>query len=283
MINFPSNRQLQKLKGAIGALRVSLYIPYIPVTTGTNPNLIKLKTFLKQAKQELTELGATKGYIEDLLKPAKELVNGTEFWPSQRAGLALFMGPDMFSYYHIPESITEELVIISDQFELEPLIMAMNETKPYFLLTIGHKNVRLYHGTRYKLKPVRLRDFPPSLTEALQIDEFPQGRQTHTISATTRGKAGKGSEGFHEQYNVAQTDKQMLLEFFRRIDKRLHRLLTRHGEPLVVAGVNYLVPIYRKANTYSGLLSDTILGNQDVTDEEVLRTKAWRVVGSNNV
>jgi hypothetical protein len=147
----------------------------------------------------------------------------------------------------------------------------------YYLLALSHKHVRLFEGDRYRLKPVELKNFSGDLEETLRIDEFPHSRETHTIAPAS---SGKGSEAFHQQYNVAETDKKMLLEFFRRIDHRLHAFLLFHEKPLLLAGVGYLLPIYRKVNTYAGLLDEAVIGNQDRTDIYTLGKKAWQTVGT---
>ena len=89
---------------------------------------------------------------------------------------------------------------------------------------------------------------------------------------------GKGSEAYHGQYNVSQTDKAMLLEFFRRIDKRLHTFLQTKQKPLILAGVGYLVPIYRQINTYQHLLPSSIGGNLERTKPDSIREHALSLI-----
>ena len=146
----------------------------------------------------------------------------------------------------------------------------------YYLLTLSHKHVQLYEGDRHRLQPVQLKNFSGDLVETLGIDEYPHSRETHTIAPAA---SGKGSEAFHQQYNVADTDKKMLVEFFRRIDHRLHAFLLYHEKPLLLAGVKYLLPMYRKVNTYTGLMDRAIIGNQDKTDVYSLGKKAWDTIG----
>jgi hypothetical protein len=48
--------------------------------------------------------------------------------------------------------------------------------------------------------------------------------------------------------------------------------------PLVLAGVEYLFPIYREANTYLHLLDEGVAGNPDRESAEALHARAWAVV-----
>ena len=48
--------------------------------------------------------------------------------------------------------------------------------------------------------------------------------------------------------------------------------------PMVLAGVDYLLPIYKEANTYPGLLDEGLEGNPEVLSAEELRDSARRLV-----
>jgi hypothetical protein len=47
---------------------------------------------------------------------------------------------------------------------------------------------------------------------------------------------------------------------------------------LVLAGVEYLFPIYRQANTYPHLVDEGIMGNPDELSAKALHGRAWSVV-----
>jgi hypothetical protein len=199
-----------------------------------------------------------------------------EFWPIHHESLVLFIHPKLFRYYHIPDHTLPYLLTVEKGFNLAPLLKIMTENKDYFVLALGHKNVRLYRGDHYQLKPVLLKNFPTDMKKALNIDEYPKWRETHEIAPSY---IGKGSEASHGQYNVSQTNKVMLLEFFRRIDKRLHTLLQNKQAPLVLAGVDYLIPIYRQANTSRYLLPTSIKGNVEHANLDSIQQRAWSLVG----
>jgi len=49
--------------------------------------------------------------------------------------------------------------------------------------------------------------------------------------------------------------------------------------PLILAGVAYLFPLYREANTYPHLLEEGVPGNPDRVSLETLHKQAWTIVG----
>lgn len=275
MIHFPNQQELKELEAFNEPFCLTIYVPFIDANAATNPNRIELKNFLREAETALLSAGVKPRDVKKTLRPARLLLEDHEFWPIHHESLVLFMHPKLFRYYHIPDHATPYILTVETGFNVEPLLKVMENNKRYFVLALGHKNVHLYEGDHYQLRLVQLKDFPADMKQTLNIDEYPNWRETHGIAPSYMGK---GSEAVHGQYNVRQTDKDMLLEFFRRIDKRLHNFLFRQQRPLIIAGVSYLLPIYRKANTYPGLLPGAITGNQDNADLQTICRKAGQLV-----
>ena len=276
MIKLPSEKELNELKDFNHAFCASLYIPYTPADRRRDPNRIELKNMLSEADSALLMAGATPKQVKKTLRPALKLLTQYKDWPMQRSGLAIFMHHNFFRYYQLPATAQFRLLTVMPYFSLELLMQIIEDNQPYYVLALGHKNVKLYSGDHYEIHQLKIRDLPEDMHQALNIDEFPKSRETHEIAPA---KLGKGSEAFHGQYNVAQVDKKMLLEFFRLIDKRLHKVLIKNRLPLVIAGTEYLLPIYRKANTYDNLVPGGIIGDIKATDIEQVRRKAWTIIG----
>ena len=66
--------------------------------------------------------------------------------------------------------------------------------------------------------------------------------------------------------------------FRSKINEALPAALTGGSSPLVLAGVEYLFPLYRAANSYPHLLEGGIPGNPDELAPEALHAKAWPLV-----
>ena len=93
--------------------------------------------------------------------------------------------------------------------------------------------------------------------------------QVHTAGGATK---------FHGHGGAAQDDKPELLDFFRRIDKGVRDILREDRAPLVLAGVDYLFPLYREANTHPFLVAGGVAGNPEGKRPEDLLAGAWAVV-----
>ena len=276
MIDFPEPQEIEMLRQFKEPFCLTIYVPLLERNTWVNPIRIELKNLLREARVALLSAGVKPRDIRKTLAPARLLVEDHEFWPMHRESLVLFMHPKLFRYYNVPDHSTPYMLTVERGFNLDPLLKVMSENRSYFVLALGHKDVKLYEGDHFSLKPVKLQNFPGDMKEALHIDEYPRSLETHTIAPAS---SGKGSEAFHQQYNVAEVDKTMLEEFFRIIDRRLHFYLSSTHKPLILAGVNYLLPIYRKVNTYSYLWPKNIKGNVKDDRPEQIINKAWPLVG----
>lgn len=275
MRTLPTTQEIAELQVMNRPFSVSIYLPLIDGDTTPDSNRIAVKNMIKEADNVLQSADVSPKDINRTLRPLKQLLDDHIFWRNRQDSVALFMHTDYYQLIRIPELVTPASLSIGTGFNLKPLLQVMNDNREYYLLTLAHKNVRLYEGDRFNLTELHIKDFPKDMKEFLAIDEYPSSPETHSVAPAS---LGKGSEAQHEQYNVSQTDKLMLKEFFRRIDHHIHSLLTQTNKPLIIAGVAYLLPIYRQVNTYPGLVATSIRGNQGKTDMFTLRQTAWSLL-----
>src|SRR5258708_27493749 len=78
----------------------------------------------------------------------------------------------------------------------------------------------------------------------------------------------------------AKTDviKDEIEFFFRDVDHALQQTLKAEGVPVVLAAVEYLIPIYREISSYPHLLEEGVAGNPELLSPAELHARAWEVV-----
>lgn len=276
MVNFPTKQELKELQDFKEPFCLTIYAPFVEANAATNPNRIELKNLLKEAKIALDSAGVKEKDVEATLQPARDLVAKLdEFWPIHKESLVLFLHPRMFRYYHIQNKIPYELTVETG-FNLKPLLAGMHDDKKFYVLSLNHNKVQLYEGGHYGLRPLDLDNFPSNLRRTLHIDEYPD--EVHAHMAAPAGSST--GEAFFGTSNQTDTDKTYLLEFFRRIDKRLHKFFIGQDAPLILAGAEFLLPIYRKANHYPHVLDEEIRGNIEHENLEDIHKKAWAIINS---
>jgi len=212
----------------------------------------------------------------ELLEPAETLLHDGLFWQHQSDGLALFVSPEMFHHYRLPFDF-EELVVVADRFHIKPLLPLLSGDGRFYVLALSQNEVRLLQGTRYSVSEVGLEDVPESLAEALRWDDPEKRLQWHTQTGARTD--GKRAAIFHG-HGVASADdpKDYILRYFHQVDEGLGDLLGGEEAPLVLAGVDYLLPIYKEANSYPHLVDEGIEGNPEEMSVEELHEHAWAIV-----
>jgi hypothetical protein len=214
--------------------------------------------------------------IENLLEEAQKLQEDSEFWQHMSDGFALFLSAGFMVYYRLPIEF-EELLVISERFHLKPLLPMLSRNGHFYVLAISQKQVRLLEGSLYSIDEIKLEDIPRSLREALRFDDPEKQLQFHTGSVTP-SHAGANPAAYHGQGASEDDTKTDLLRYFQQIDEGLMEMFIDEQAPLVLAGVDYLIPIYKQANNYHYLVEEAIEGNPDQIDARDLHHLARKIV-----
>lgn len=217
--------------------------------------------------------------VEDLLEPLRTLLDDKWFWQHASDGLAIFRSAQVFRPLRLPSSFREQIVV-SDHFYLKPLLSVLTSEGHFYILALSHNAVRLLACTQDSASELKLpKQVPTSLAEFLGGEERENELQSHSsASFGTVGKGGRHPTIFHGQGVGTDDEKDDTLRYFQHIDRGLHELLKDQTVPLVLAGVEYLFPIYQQANSYPHLLEQGITGNPDKLKAETIRGKAWAIV-----
>ncbi|MBK5099412.1 MAG: hypothetical protein JJE15_00190 [Desulfobacteraceae bacterium] len=265
---------IEKLMGSWEGPCVSVFMPAHRGAAESQQDQIRFKNLLREAEESLLQSGPRRPQVNDLLEPAQKLLNDAAFWKQQIEGLSLFLCQDMFRYFRFTHRF-KELVVVADRFHIKPLLPLLSGDKQFYVLALSQNQVRLFQGSRYSVAEIDLEGVPDSLAEALGYDDREKQLQLHTGSPGADG--GRGAI-FCAHGEGTDNAKDRILLYFRRIDKGLQHLLRGEKGPLVLAGVEYLFPIYREANTYPHLLDDGVTGNPEGLSAEELYERAWNIV-----
>lgn len=276
MIRLPTKDEIKTLKSFKKPNCLTIYSPYIIPNTSENPNKTQLKNFLKEARQTLATKHLNPPEIDALLLPATKLLDSEEFQSKQnyKHSLAVFIGPDFFRYYHLPVEGIKPSMIIGKQFDLKPILDLLDDNPSYFVLMLSHHGVQLLKGDHYDIEQIQ--DFPVAMEEDLNIDEYPRETQPHMVAPA----GSKGSERFHEQYDQTHVDKMLLSKYFRHINQKLRKILKGEKTPMIVAGVDYLLPIFREVNTYPHILANEIKGNLGHCALDSIKNQAYNILAT---
>jgi hypothetical protein len=269
-----SRDELKTLMGKHQGLCISIFMPTFRTGTESQQNQIRFRNLLRRAEEKLLAQGMRPQEIKTLLEPAQALPGNVLFWRKQSDGLALFLSADLFRSFCLPIAF-DELITVADYFHIKPLLPLFGGDKRFHILALSQNEIRLFEGTGQNIQEIELDSVPKSLAEALQIDEF--DKQVRFRAGSAGSAAGMAMVSGHG--GVAADAKENLLKYFRLIDRGLHDLLRDERTPLILAGVEYLFPIYCEANTYPQLVEEGIPGNPRGISAEALHRSALKIVG----
>lgn len=269
-----SQGELESLMQQQGEACVSIYAPMVKAGPETQQNPIRFKNLVRQAADALEKRGMTPKEVDQYLRSASELIDDTLFWQHQSDGLALFVARDFFRYYQVALEV-RELVTVEERFHLKPLLPLLSGDGRFYVLALSQKQARLLEATRHHVRELDLGDLPTSLDEALGYEV----EETH-IQYHTGTKAGglNQSPVYHGQGGGEDDVKLEIRKFFNLLDKGVQALIGDRNAPLVLAGVEFLFPLYQQVCDLPNLLEDGVPGNPDELSAEELHARAWPVV-----
>jgi hypothetical protein len=265
---------LKSLIAQQGKWCVSLYMPTHRAGREQQQDPIRLKNLLAQAETKLLANGLRRPEIQKLMQPAEELLWNKDFWQHPGDGLAIFLTNDSHKIYRLPVQFKEQLST-GTSFHFKPLLPCLGRGVKFYILALSLNNIRLFEGNADTISEIQL-NFPTSMEEALWTDDPERHLNMHSGSISTG--EGKGGAGIFHGHDPADDEKKNILRFFQSIDDGLNDLLEEKNLPMVLAGVEYLLPIFREASSHQNLLEDVIEGNPDRENLTELHEKAWEII-----
>jgi len=242
-------------------------------------NAVRCKNLLRQAEEHLLAAGLRPPQIQAFLAPVQQRLTDYDFWQHQSNGLALFIGPEVFRLYRLPLPFAE-LVVVNQRFHLKPLLPLLSGDGRFYVLALSQNQLRLLECTRYSVTEVDLPNVPKSRDEALKYDvETERQLQFHTRTQSFAAP-GSGERGaiFHGHGVGIDDAKDRIVEYFRLVDRGLSEIIEPKPAPLVLAGVEYLLPLYREVTAYAHVVETGITGNPEGLRAEELQERGWSVV-----
>lgn len=257
---------------------ISIFLPTHRAGEDTQQDPIRFKTLLREAELRLLDKGMGPREVSALLQPAQALLDEAYFWQHQREGLAVFIAPDDFHYYHLPFRV-EELLVIARSYYATPVLPLFTNNGHYYILAISQNEVRLFEGTRHSVGQIDLPDgTPESLDEALKSDDPEKQLQFHSGTSQGTSQGGVRSSMFHGQGPGDEEQEDRIEGYLNLVDAALKEIFREKQEPLILAGVDYLLPIYHKVSEYANIMKEGITGSHEHLRPEELQEQAWPIV-----
>jgi hypothetical protein len=268
-----TREEIRELLTLPGRPCVSIYLPTFRAGAETQQNPIRLKNLAREVQERLEARGMKRTAAAEFIKPVRELVDDPAFWQHQGDGLAVFRTPEVLRTYRLLTQVGE-LVLVNSRFHLKPLFSLLPENGLFYVLALSMNDIRLIAATRHRAEEVELPpDVPRSFTEAMgeltrRYSQFQPGTNAKTVAR---------SPIFHGHGTGEDNLKAEIVQYFNLTDKALAKHLDRDA-PVVLAGVEYLLPRYKETTELPHVLDEGLTGNAELLSPEELRDRAWEIV-----
>jgi len=271
-----TRQEVADLAGRHGFPSVSILMPLARTGDAPVQNRIRLHNLIREAEHRLAAAGVPPTGAQQLLAPAAPLAERAILaaGPQRPGGLALFVSANGARCHVLPAAVAE-LVTVGERFHLSPLLPLVGERRRFYLLALDLHGTRLFRGTRDGLRAVPLPGVPASLEEAMRLDDRQEQLQLHEAGPARPG--GRPAAVFHGHGEGSDDAKDRIARYFREVDRGVRRALHGKHATLVLAGVEYLLPIYRRVSTYPQLAKEHVPGNPRQLGRRALHERAWAV------
>ena len=266
-VNYQFVRQLtQEEQGPL----LTLYMPTHRTGREMRQDRIRLKNMLTRAAQELKiSPWGKKIDTEEFLKPLAVLFTEDTFWENCAEGLAAFVKPGDGKILRLPHDFAEALHI-NHRFHIKPLLPLLHDGRKFYVLALTQDSATLFEATKHTIDEIPL----PEIRK-IEVDGDDETLQFHAHPIAK--PSGSPDEVMYHGHGGAKDRTKVDVEnFFQRVNDAVAGVLRGRKEPLILACVEYLGPIYRAANSYAGLLEVQVNGNPHRVHPDLLRQQAWK-------
>jgi Bacterial archaeo-eukaryotic release factor family 7 len=241
---------------------------------GLDKDLLLWQDQLKEAERRLITAGMTADEAAAMTDRARKYLRDDEFWKATSDGLAFFLSKHITRIYRLPVKFANR-VFVGSHFHVKPLINWVNADGRFYVLALSQKHVQLCEASAHSIQRIQVAGLPANLADARRTHDRDEPLEFHTHPAGI----GRAFEAVFSGHGVGIDDhKDELLHYFQQIDRAIHPILATGKAPLVLATVDYLAPIYRKANKYPHLFEQHLKGNPDRLSDQELHDRIWPLV-----
>lgn len=269
-INQISREFLDELFHYSGKLCVSIYLPTHRTGTEINEQVdaIAFKTSLQQVQRSTEHLDNQ--LVARTLAPAYELLKNDSFWRSQnRPGIAFFLSEGYCKYVTLPEA-PKKKQLINTSFLVAPLLPYFLTGEHFYLLVISKKQSKLFRGDRYGLTYISVPEMPNGIEDVVHLEEKDDNNLIRSGSS-----GGGGGAVYHGTGSSRPEDKDNIAMYLAEVDNTIRKDVLRDSNaPLLLAGVGYLIPIFKKVSHYNHIWDKAIIGNYEYDNDATLFTEA---------
>lgn len=266
-----SDKTVEEILEKNGNPLISITMPTHRMGEEIKQDPIRFKNLLAEVTDNLTERGMKQAEIDDILKPAKELLEKPIFWSHQDNSLVVYLANGYFDYFQLPYKLRER-AYINTHFLITPILPMVSLDGTFNVLAISRKNARLLRCNRNESIDITPMGISTDIDEYLEVVQEKQ-LQFHT--------GAEGSKAMFFGHGSGDEDHRGVLEgYFREMEKGMTEKLKKGNHPLVLIGLEDNLAFYKSINSYNRTIDDAIDANPDAMKDHDLKENGWEKIQS---
>ncbi len=254
---------------------ITIYLPTHRRGMEVNEQLdsIALKQLIRQAELSLISQGAPREELRPLMECARIMVHDDAFWRNQREGLAIFLAPGNCQFIRLPFTVKEECYI-NHSFYVSPLLPLLTTQEKFFLLALSKHKATLYEADAWGMQEVEVPGMPRGVEDVVHFEE----KDDQKLFRTSSSGAGQGAN-YHGIGAGKPDNKANISMYLDEVDETLWKeILNTSNQPLLLAGVEYILPLFRQRTKYRYMSEQALTGNMEHTPVQELYSNARQVM-----
>jgi hypothetical protein len=155
-------------------------------------------------------------------------------------------------------------------FYILPLLRALENRRAFYILALSQRHPRLLYCTENHSEEVALPAGMPKSVDEWLSTRAPEGSNDQSVQRGGEFTSPTDRDNFNEH----------LLNYFRVLDKGIVDLIKDSSKPLVLAGVEKELSLFRSISSYSHLAAQDVHGAPDGLKGGEMHKRALEVVQS---
>jgi hypothetical protein len=266
-----SKKIFEELASFSASCCISIYLPTHKAGAEVNEQMdaLAFKNILQKVSGVLQDQQMPADEIEKILEPAHALLRNENFWRKLSNGLAVFIADGFFKFIKMPIAPKED-VLINSSFYIGQLIPLLANKAHFYLLVISKKQAKLFYADAFGMQYLNIPEMPNGVDDVVHLEEKDDQKLWRTGSSGDGGGAN-----YHGIGAGKPDDKANLALYLQEVDNTTWKaVLHNENVPLLLAGVEYLIPIYRQVAKYKSIWNEALTGSHEHDDTNTLFQQA---------
>ena len=235
-------------------------------------DFIAFKNALQQVEKTLQQKNIETTRVRKILKPAYEMLRDDKLWKTLSKGLVLYFSDDFFKFIRLAGPVKNE-ILVNSTFSVSALVPFMVRKEYFYLLVISKKTPQLYRADAFGIEHIPVDEMP------LAVDDVVHFENKDDQKLFRAGGGDKGGANYHGIGSGKPDEKQNVAAFLEEVDDTIWKSHLHYSTvPLLLAGLDHHIPIYRSVSDYNNIWPEALTGNHKMEDPHELHERAMEIM-----